>query len=290
MKRSTLITTFFAALLGVTAQAQIITNYGPQTYAQISPTTNQPYGSWSGSWNGATGGGVGIGTSSTRFAAQTFFTPSSGSSTVYAYNVQLNVSNLSGPASFNVGLYNWIPGGNTTSSALGAGNYDKGTKGSLVSGSNTTFTVANNQGFNPFGNNFVTGGIVLNANALYAIVIERTDTNVGNGIGTPVVQYGLDQTGGTDYAGLTDGSVGDYVPGGLYRFSGSASISNVLGTNFTRSGADGANDMAFWISFDAASLSPVPEPAVNGAILGGLFVAGLLAWRRYGRKSVSANL
>jgi hypothetical protein len=48
--------------------------------------------------------------------------------------------------------------------------------------------------------------------------------------------------------------------------------------------------MAFWISFDPASLSPVPEPAVNGAIIGGLFVSGLLAWRRYGRKSVSANL
>ncbi len=285
MKRTTLVTLFFAALLGVSAQAQIITNYGPNTYATVSPSGSS-YGPWEGSWNGSSGAGIGIGTSSTSWAAQTFLTPSSGFSTVYAYNVQLNVVNLLAPATFDVGLYAWSPQGAT--STLGAGNNFKADAGSLVSGSNSTFTVASGQGFNPFGNNFVTGGLTLDPNTIYAIIVKRTDTSA-SGVGG-AVQFGIDNTGGTYVDGLgdpvnTDGSSGDYIQGGLYTFQGVASGSNVAGINFTRTGGNGVNDMAFWVSFDPASLSPVPEPAVNGAIIGGLFVAGLLAWRRYGRKS-----
>lgn len=288
MKRSILTVTFFAALLGVTAQAQVLTNYGTGTYNAGSGFPNQP---WSGSWDGATGVGIGTGNSSTSWAAQTFLTPTAGSSTVYAYNVQLNVVNLLAPATFSIGLYAWSPQG--TTSPLGSGNNFKANAGALVSGSGTTFTVQSGQGFNPYGNNFVTGGIALNPATIYALIVNRTD-NSPSGPGA-AVQYGNDSTGGSyvDSFGntvLTNGTSGDYVQGGLYTFQGAASGTNVAGVNFTRSGGIGVNDMAFWMSFDPQALTPVPEPSVNGAILGCVFVAGLLAWRRYGRKDASVSL
>lgn len=277
MKRTTLGTILFAALFGVTAHGQIITNYGPNTYNTI-PDINP-----NGSWNGTTGNLIGPTGNASSVSAQTFVAPST---TLFAYNIQLNVTGLLSPATFSIGIYSWNPTAPTSS--LGDSNNFKGTIGSLVAGSDNTFSVSS-AGFNPYGNNFVTGGITLSPGAIYAIVLTRTDSNSGG-----TVQYGYDTTGGNYVDGfgdpaLTDGSAGDYVQGGLYTFQGAPSGSNVLGTNFTRSGGTGAQDMAFWMSFQAESLSPVPEPAVNGAIVGVMVVAGLMAWRRYGRKSAEPS-
>ncbi len=239
MKRTTLVTLFFAALLGVSAQAQIITNYGPATYG---PTSN-----WSGTWDGSGAANISNLGSVGRWAAQTFIAPSTPGATVYAYNFQLGVSGTS--ANFTTAIYQWT--GSTT--------------GSLVTGTDTSFTVTS-AGFNIYGVNNITNpgfGVSLTPGATYALVLYRSDLGT-----TPTVQYGFDTTG------VFSPGTGDYTNGGAFK--------STNGTTYTAlTGAD----MAFWISFDPASLSPVPEPAVNGAIIGGLFVAGLMAWRRYGRKA-----
>ncbi|MFA6289719.1 MAG: hypothetical protein WC661_20240 [Opitutaceae bacterium] len=249
MKRTTLVTLFFAALLGVSAQAQIITNYGQGTYA-AGAGDNGPisYGTWDGSWDGQTGRTINNTGSVGRWAAQTFIAPTSGSSTLYAYNFQLN-STVN--ASFTTSIYEWT--GTTT--------------GTLVAGTTTSFTASGT--FNPYGMNLVTNpgfGVTLTPGATYALVLNRTDLGVSG-----TVQFGYDTTGAD-----TPGS-GEYTGGGAFKSTTGVGAYTALG----------GNDMAFWISFDAASLSPVPEPAVNGAIIGGLFVAGLLTWRRYGRKAAA---
>jgi len=112
-------------------------------------------------------------------------------------------------------------------------------------------------------------GVTLTPGATYALVLNRTDLGA-----TGIVQYGYDTTG-FDAPGT-----GEYTDGGAYRYNGANGFNP--GTTYT---SLSPNDMAFWISFNSNSLSPVPEPAVNGAIIGGVFVAGLMVWRRYGRKS-----
>ena len=274
MKFTALTTFVFAALLGVSAQAQIITNYGNGTY-----NTGSGYpGLYSGSWNGTTGNLISPG----GYAAQTFSTGSATS--LYAYNLQLNLSSASSNATFTTAVYSW-----STSNP----NAGSGMKGTLVAGSVANFNLSNGTGFNPFGNNFAdAGGLTLLPNTVYAIVLQRTDSGAGSG---SVVQYGYDVTGGSyqeadgvDFFlgdpgvtadGNTNGSLGDYVSGGLY--------TSTNGTNFTRSGGAGNEDMAFWVSFSSTSLSPVPEPAVSGAIIGGLLVAGLVTVRRLRKPKAS---
>lgn len=247
MKLSTQVTVFFAALLGVTAQAQIITNYGQATYSAAA-NAGVNYGPWNGTWDGSSGKAINNSGSVGRWAAQTFIAPTSGSTTVYAYNFQLN-SNIS-TAAFTSSIYTWT--GTTI--------------GTLVDPSTTASFTVGSVGFNPYGMNTVTNpgfGVTLTPGATYALVLNRTDLGT-----TGIVQYGYDTTG-TDAPGS-----GEYTDGGAFR--------STNGTTFT---ALTGNDMAFWISFNSNSLSPVPEPAVNGAIIGGVFVAGLMVWRRYGRKS-----
>ncbi len=258
MKLSTLITTLFAALLGVTAQAQIITNYGQGTYGPGAGNNNGvQFGTWDGTWDGQSGRTINNNAAVGRWLAQTFTVPVSGSSTVYAYNFQLNSTVNS---NFTSSIYAWT--GSTT--------------GSVVLGTTTSFTA--NGSFNPYGMNLVTNpgfGVTLTPGATYALVLNRTDLGT---VGT--VQSGYDTTGADSALNsIPPGDAGEYIGGGAFKSKDGSTYTSL-----------GANDLAFWISFDSASLSPVPEPAVNGAILGGLFVAGLLAWRRYGRKSASVNL
>ncbi len=267
MKRFTLGTILLAALLGATARAQIITNYGPGDYTNTNsgaynPANGFPVLDWNGSWDGGSGKAISPGT----YAAQTFITPgASGTVQLYAYNFQLNIQAPSTPNSnfhpaFTAAIYAWNPSG------TGSGdNTSAGSLGTEVASTAFSVTPVIGEGFTLYGMNAVVApgfGATLNAGQFYALVIQRTDTPSGNLTGS-VVQYGWD-VGGT------------FSDGGLYANTGSG---------YVRSGNPGAQDMAFWASFDPASLSPVPEPAVNGAILGGVFVAGLLAWRRYGRKS-----
>ena len=263
MKRFTLGTILFAALLGVTAQAQVITNYGQSTYGPSNLSgDNITYGGWNGTWDGYTGSGI----VPTAYVAQTFMTPGAITDTVnlYAYNNQL--IDLSGhTATFSAAIYAWTPSGAAgTGLNSGPGNTLNGSivNGSYVAGTNSTFDVTT-PSFGPYGNNFSNaGGIALMGGTIYALVIQRTDLAGGT------AQYGMDSTATVD---------GAYAGGSLY--------SSAAGTNFARIGAPGYRDLAFWVSFQAETLSPVPEPAVNGAIIGGVFVAGLLIWRRYGRKS-----
>lgn len=260
MKLTTLGTLLFAALLGVTAQAQIITNYGQSTYGPANLSGDGiTYGAWNGTWDGSTGTNI----SSGSYVAQTFLTPGTALDTVklYAYNFQL--IDLSGhTATFTSAIYSWTATGTAgTGANAGPGNTSTGTKGSFVGGTGN-FAV-NSSVFEPYGNNFSdAGGISLTGGTIYALVIQRTDVT------GDTAQYGVDTTASVD---------GAYAKGSLY--------SSAAGSSFARLGAPGYRDLAFWVSFDAASLSPVPEPAVNGAIIGGVFVAGLMAWRRYGRKS-----
>ena len=268
MKRFTLGTIIFAALLGVTAQAQIITNYGPGDFTNTNsgaynPANDFPVLDWNGSWDGGSGKAI----SPNNFAAQTFIAPGvSGTVQLYAYNFQLNIQAPTIPNSnfhpaFTSAIYVWNPSG--------TGSGDNTSTGSL--GAQLTPTLVVNpvigEGFTIYGTNAVVApgfGQTLNAGQFYALVIQRTDTPTGNLTGS-VVQYGWD-VGGT------------FSDGGLYTNTGSG---------YNRSGNAGVQDMAFWASFDAASLTPVPEPAVNGAIIGSLFVTGLLVWRRYGSKSTA---
>ena len=263
MKRTTLITVIFAALLGATAQAQVITNYGQNTYGPGNLSGDGvAYGVWNGSWDGATGTNIVSG----AYVAQTFLTPGAITDTVnlYAYNTQL--IDLSGhTATFSAAIYAWTGSGIAgTGLNSGSGNTQNGSivNGSPVAGTNSTFNVTSSV-FGPYGNNFSNaGGISLTGGTIYALVIKRTDLT------GDTAQYGVDTTATVD---------GGYADGSLYSSAG--------GTNFSRTNYPAYRDLAFWVSFQAESLSPVPEPAVNGAIIGGLFVVGLIAWRRYGRKS-----
>ncbi len=263
MKRFTLGTIFFAALIGVTAQAQVITNYGQSTYGPANVSGDGlNYGGWNGTWDGYTGSGIAPG----AYVAQTFMTPGAITDTVnlYAYNTQL--IDLSGhTATFSAAIYAWTASGTAgTGLNSGPGNTLDGSivNGSYIAGTNSTFNVTSSV-FGPYGNNFSNaGGIALTGGTIYALVIQRTDLTGGT------AQYGMDSTATVD---------GAYAGGSLY--------SSSAGTNFARIGAPGYRDLAFWVSFQAETLSPVPEPAVNGAIIGGLLVVGLIAWRRYGRKS-----
>ena len=263
MKRFTLGTIIFAALLGATAQAQVITNYGQNTYGPANLSGDGiAYGVWNGTWNGADGTTITTG----NYVAQTFLTPGTTLDTVslYAYNFQM--IDISGhTATFSAAIHAWSQTGAAgTGSNSGPGNTSTGTKGSLVGGTADNFGVSSAV-YGPYGNNFSdAGGISLTGGTIYALVIQRTDVT------GDTAAYGFDPTATVD---------GAYATGSLYSSAG--------GTAFSRLGAPGYRDLAFWISFDAQSLSPVPEPAVNGAIIGGLFVAGLIAWRRYGRKSAA---
>lgn len=248
MKRLTLASFIFAALLGVSAQAQIITNYGDATYGAGS--------NWSGgSWDGASGKSISNSTAPLvgRWAAQTFTAPAAAGATIYAYNFQLNV-NAATPT-FTASIYEWSSSSGTT-------------VGAPLAGTTTTFTVSSS-GFGLYGLNLVTNpgaGVALTPGATYALVLTRTDLSTSG-----LVQYGYDDTGSSNPGN------GEYAGGGAFRSSDGITYSSL-----------GANDMAFWISFDPNSLSPVPEPAVNGAIIGGVFVLGLVGYRRYGRKASAA--
>jgi hypothetical protein len=228
----------FAALLGVSAQAQIITNYGQVVY---------PDSAWNGNWEGS---GQAI-NNSFPWAAQTFTAPTAGP--IYAYNVQFNVQNGATP-SFTTAIYEW---NNSTS-----------TLGSLLSDTTATFDFTSNSGFNIYGANVVTnpgiGTVSLNVGAMYAIVIRRTDGGTSG-----IVQTGItnDAAEGTPYDGGT-------------------AFRSTNGTTFAAF-PGGISDYAFWLSFDPNSLSPVPEPAVNGAIIGATLVAGLITWRRRNNKSAA---
>lgn len=235
MKTSTLLAVFFAAFISVSAQAQIITNYGDTTY---------PGYGYGGNWDGS-GNAV---NNANPWAAQTFTAVSS--TPIFAYNVQFNVQNGATP-SFTTAIYEW------TGSGLG----------SIVANTTATFVFDTNSGFNPYGANVITnpgiGTVSLNAGSIYAIVIQRTD-----GGATGIVQTGFTSNiDGTPYSG-----------GAAYRSADGSTFSTV-----------GAGDYAFWISFESDILSPtVPEPAVNGAIIGALFVAGVIGWRRYGKNAAAS--
>lgn len=267
MKLSTQVTVFFAALLGVSAQAQILTNYGPgdgtnTNGGAYNAANGYPAEAYTGTWDGGSGKSI----SPSFFAAQTFLTPGvSGLVQLYAYNFQLNVSapvvaNPTFHPTFTAGIYAW------TGSGVGSGgNTSLGTKGALVDGTQFSFTPVIGEGFTIYGTNSVTApgfGSTLDANTIYALVIQRTDTPIGSVAGS-VVQYGYDVGG-------------NYVDGQLYTSTAGSSFSQASG-----------QDMAFWASFQAESLSPVPEPAVSGALIGAAFVVGLVTVRRYRNKKAS---
>jgi hypothetical protein len=240
MNRFTSFAVLIAALTSVTASAQILTNYGDITY---------PDASYGGSWDGSSGRGINSGAPGT-WAAQTFIAPVGGLQ-VYAYNFQLGIDVVSASRpSFTTAIYEW------TGTTLGA----------MVANSDATFTDVANRIFEPAGANVVTnpglGTSALTAGGMYALVIHRLDPGT-----TGTVQVGYD---------LGENPVGNYEDGMAYR--------SIDGTTFSLLGG-GSTDFAFWVSFDPNTLSPdqltaVPEPAVNGAILGAVFVAGLAAWRR----------
>ncbi len=252
MNRLTLTAVLFAAFTGVTASAQILTNYGDATYTD---------GRYVGSWDGSTGRGI----SAYPWAAQTFIAPTSGSTTLYAYNFQVNVASGS-TASFTTAIYAWS--GNTIGGQITS---DVGTG------------VLTNYDFEPVGVNTVSNpgfGVTLNAGQLYALVIHRTDGGGGT------VQLGEDTTEASNLDDPLNPIPGAYMDGKAFR-----STIGTTGTTFSQLNS-GNSDFAFWVSFDSNTLSPdqliaVPEPAVNGAIIGVLFVAGLAVWRRQSKKKAT---
>ncbi|CAM3056832.1 hypothetical protein [Rariglobus hedericola] len=227
----------FAALLSVSAHAQIITNYGQSTY---------PGSPWNGNWSGA-----GTDIAAGNWYAQTFIAPTTAA--VFAYNIQFNVLNGATP-SFTTSIYTW------TGTTLGT----------LVDFTSASFAYTNDSGFSPVGANVITnpgiGSTALDAGQVYALVIHRTDAGTS----------GIAQVGSANYNPLS--------PGIAYA-GGSAFVSGNGSTFFDL----GSTDFAFWVSFESDVLSPtVPEPAVNGAIIGALFVTGLFVWRRYGKKGAAS--
>ncbi len=280
MKRYTLATLVFAALLGLSAQAQIITNYGvgdgtSTNSGAYNAANGYSQENYSGTWDGGSGQSISPGT----FVAQTFLTPGlSGTVQLYAYNFQLNIQapNVANPTfnpTFTAALYAWTPsgtgtGGNTTTGSINL-------LGGPVAGSSTSFTPVIGGGFSLYGTNAVPApgfGATLDANTIYALVVQRTDPAPTGSITGSVVQYGFDN-GGSSLGGAS------YVDGGLY--------SSTLGSSYARFGGAGVNDMAFWVSFTSQSLSPVPEPAVSGMMIGGALVIGFIAIRRLRNKSAS---
>lgn len=246
MKTTTLTAVFFAAFISVSASAQILTNYGAATYPDMN------YG---GSWDGSSGRAINNGGNG-RWAAQTFIAPTSGSTTIYAYNFQLNITG-GATASFTTAIYEWS--GNTI--------------GALVGDTSATFSNLTSYDFAPLGANIVNNpgiGATLVAGNLYALVINRTDLGT-----TGTVQIGYDTSEGDN-----PGS-GEYTDGQAFRSSTGTGSFSALG--------GGVADFAFWVSFDPNSLSPVPEPAVNGAIIGALFVTALATRRRYSKKAVVSD-
>jgi hypothetical protein len=232
----------FAALLGSIAQAQIITNYGQNTYGPLAP--GGPY-----AWNGAWDGSEGLTASGVRtFMAQTFVVPA-GSGTLYAYNIQVQRNNTVTVPTFTTAIYEWNTGTNNTVA--------------LISGTSASFSVTQND-FDIYGVNYaIPSGITLDPFKTYAIVVQRTNTSVGN---QPVI--------GTDSQDVSN----SYQLGQAFRSS--------TGTSWNTTALSGT-DLAFWVSFASNSLSPVPEPAVNGAVIGvGLVV--MLAFQRR-RKAAKAS-
>ncbi|HSH95056.1 MAG TPA: hypothetical protein VK968_12975, partial [Roseimicrobium sp.] len=173
MKLSTQVTVLFAALMGVTAQAQIITNYGPgdgtsNSGGAYNAANGYPAEAYTGTWDGGSGKSISPG----FFAAQTFLTPGvAGTVQLYAYNFQLNVSaptipNPTFQPTFTAGIYAW-----TGSGTGSGGNTSLGTKGTLVAGTNFSFTPAIGEGFTIYGTNSVATpgfGSTLDANTIYA--------------------------------------------------------------------------------------------------------------------------
>lgn len=251
MKTSTLSAVFFAAFISVSAHSQILTNYGDATY---------PGYGYGGSWDGSSGRAINNG-SNGRWAAQTFIAPTTGSTTLFAYNFQLNISG-GATASFTTAIYNWS--GNSI--------------GTLVADTSASFNGLSSYDFSPLGANTVNNpgfGATLVAGQLYAIVVNRTDLGT-----TGTVQMGIDVTDQNNIDDPLNPISGSYTDGKAFRSSNGTTFSALSGGN---------NDFAFWVSFDENFLSPaVPEPAVNGAIIGALFVTGLIAWRRYGKKGAVA--
>lgn len=242
MNFSKLTSLAFAALLSVSAHGQIITNYGQGGVYSGS--------NWNGNWDGSTGQAVNASPGVGAWWAQTFTAPVAGSTTLYAYNFQLNIQSGTLP-SFTVGIYEW------SGSSFGSG----------VANTGALFNSVADQNFSAYGTNVLANGgtgTVLSPGALYAIVVHRTDTST-----TGTVQVGMDYGfSGTPYSG-----------GGAY--------SSTTGSTFSPVGF-GTSDLAFWVSFDPNSLSPVPEPAVSGSLIGAAFVGALLMRRRRKQKAAPA--
>jgi hypothetical protein len=219
-------------------------------HAQIITNYGQSYLYEDSNWNGNwTGSGQSVSNSTPLWAAQTFTATTSGP--IYAYNVQLKALGSAQPT-FTTSIYEW------TGSGLGA----------HIANTDATFAFTTNDDFGAYGSNVVTnpglGTVALNAGSLYAIVIQRTDGGVG-----------------TAQIGVTN----DFEESGI-AYSGGMAYRSTNGTTYTTV-AGGIADFAFWVSFSPTSLSPVPEPAVNGVIIGALFVTGLIARRRHWKRADS---
>jgi hypothetical protein len=244
MKKLIATVSLFAALLGASAQAQIITNYGQNTYGPTAP--GGPY-IWDGAWDGSEG----LTASGVRtFMAQTFVVPV-GAGTLYAYNIQVQRNTTVTTPTFTTAVYEWNTGTNNTVA--------------LISGTSASFSVTKND-FDIYGINYaIPSGITLDPFKTYAIVVQRTNTSVGN---QPII--------GTD----SQDFVNSYQLGQAFR--------SQTGTTWNTTSL-GGTDLAFWVSFASNSLSPVPEPAVNGAVIGAGLVAAL-AFQRRRKAAVSTQL
>lgn len=213
--------------------------------------TIYPGSAWSGNWQGA-----GEDTQPGRWYAQTFIPPASSTSNsqqIFAYNVQFNIQNGATP-SFTTAIYEWDASTLTL-------------VGNALEHTTANFTFSTDSGFNIYGANVITnpgiGTAFLDPAKTYAIVVQRVDDTPG----------GVAQIGSATHTFFSSGT--PYTDGGVY---GSWS-----GSTFGSLGAD--TDLAFWVSFSESSLSPVPEPAVSGTLIGAGFVGALLLRRRRKQKA-----